>query len=305
MPQGCAFHPRCAYAALTDGAATTERPELLDVGSGHKVACHLPAREAGGRSGPTRSPKPAMDPMDHHRSPSTGDPGDPRGRGTAEGHRPGEALPASVGPAAAAGRRRPGRRRARLHGPQGRDAVAGRRVRLRQDHHRPAAHRLLEPTAGEIIFEGHDITHMSRGRDAPAAARRADDLPGPVLVAEPAAHRRQDRRRPVPAAERQDQGATKKAVQELLELVGLNPEHYNRYPHEFSGGQRQRIGIARTLALRPKLIVADEPVSGAGRVDPGPGGQPAAGPAGRVRPDVRVHRARPVGGAALLATGSR
>jgi oligopeptide/dipeptide ABC transporter ATP-binding protein len=121
--------------------------------------------------------------------------------------------------------------------------------------------RLLEPTAGKIIFDGRDITHLSAGRMRPLRRDIQMIFQDPYSSLNPrhtvgaivgAPFRLQKVKTPL---------GVKREVQNLLELVGLNPEHYNRYPHEFSGGQRQRIGIARTLALKPKLIVADEPVS--------------------------------------------
>jgi peptide/nickel transport system ATP-binding protein len=121
--------------------------------------------------------------------------------------------------------------------------------------------RLDEPTGGQIVIDGHDVTHLRQGQMRPLRREIQMIFQDPYSSLNPrhtvgaivgAPFRLQKVKTP---------GGTKRSVQELLELVGLNPEHYNRYPYEFSGGQRQRIGIARTLALRPKLIVADEPVS--------------------------------------------
>jgi oligopeptide/dipeptide ABC transporter ATP-binding protein len=121
--------------------------------------------------------------------------------------------------------------------------------------------RLLDPTGGQVIFDGQDITHLKRGDmmdvrkklmmvfQDPYASLNARKRVGSIIGEALEVHKLAS------------QTEIRKRVQELLEVVGLNPEHYNRFPHEFSGGQRQRIGIARALAIRPKLIVCDEPVS--------------------------------------------
>ena len=121
--------------------------------------------------------------------------------------------------------------------------------------------RLDEPTSGRIVFNGRDITHLRPGRMRPLRREIGVIFQDPYSSLNPRHTVGTIVGAPLRVQRVQTEGGIKRAVQELLETVGLNPEHYNRYPHEFSGGQRQRIGIARTLALRPRLIVADEPVS--------------------------------------------
>ncbi|PTM58104.1 ABC transporter ATP-binding protein [Desmospora activa] len=121
--------------------------------------------------------------------------------------------------------------------------------------------RLLEPTAGKVLFEGKDIAGLSR-RELRVARRDMQMVfQDPFASLNPTMTVGQLLEEPMAIHGLYDKSERKKRVQELMDTVGLNAGFVQRYPHEFSGGQRQRIGIARSLSLKPKLIIADEPVS--------------------------------------------
>jgi oligopeptide/dipeptide ABC transporter ATP-binding protein len=118
--------------------------------------------------------------------------------------------------------------------------------------------RLLEPTAGVVRFRGRDISHSSRRQLRPLRREMQMVFQDPFASLNPRKRVGQIIGRPMKLHGGED---IQRRVRELLDRVGLAPEHVNRYPHEFSGGQRQRIGLARALALEPKLVVLDEPIS--------------------------------------------
>jgi peptide/nickel transport system ATP-binding protein len=264
LPTGCPFAPRCP---VVYDRCLTEEPALLDVAVGHKSACHRSAELTAGA--------PIFEPT----WVDTGD-GDGKDlfsvrRGAGQLPPPGTAAQPVVGVTGLVkhypirGGKLVRRQVAEAH------AVCGVSLELNpretlglvgesgcgKSTVARTVLQLLRATSGSVRFEGQELTTQNRRELRPLRQDIQIVFQDPFASLDPRMPVGEIVAEPLHVHERWDRSAGPARVAELFRLVGLNPEHRNRYPHEFSGGQRQRVGIARALALEPKVLVLDEPVS--------------------------------------------